>query len=163
MPSSTIRPAVEADVPEIRQMIVDLAAYQKEPDAVKVTEERLAEQLFAKNPAVFAHVAEAPAGSGRRLDGFALWFLTFSTWEGEFGIHLEDLYVRAESRGSGAGKALMKSLAATAVERGFKRVEWSVLKWNAPTIAFYDSIGAVPQSEWEAYRLDGETLEAFSK
>ncbi|WP_425393435.1 N-acetyltransferase family protein [Brevibacterium album] len=142
-------------------MIVDLAVYEKEPDAVRLTEEALHGALFGEHPTVFAHVAEAQADSGFRLGGFALWFLSFSTWEGVNGIHLEDLYVRPEVRGSGKGKALLRTLAALAVEQGWKRVEWQVLKWNTPAIDFYRSLGACPMEEWHTFRLDGGALKAF--
>lgn len=163
MSRPAIRSAVPEDVPEIVQLIVELAVYEKEPDAVKLTEEKLAGDLFAEHPAVFVNVAEAPSGAGRRIDGFALWFLNYSTWEGVHGICLEDLYVREDARGSGAGKALLRSLARTAVDRGYKRVEWSVLKWNEPSIGFYKSLGAFPQEEWDTYRLTGGALENFAR
>ncbi|MFI8597096.1 GNAT family N-acetyltransferase [Rothia koreensis] len=163
MSSPTIRSAVPEDVPEIVQLIVELAVYEKEPDAVKLTEEKLAGDLFADHPAVFVDVAEAPSEAGRRIDGFALWFLNYSTWEGAHGIYLEDLYVREDARGSGAGKALLRSLARTAVDRGYQRVEWSVLKWNEPSIGFYKSLGAFPQEEWDTYRLTGGALENFAR
>lgn len=163
MSSPTIRSAVPEDVPEIVQLIVELAVYEKEPDTVKLTEEKLAGDLFADHPAVFVDVAEAPSEAGRRIDGFALWFLNYSTWEGVHGIYLEDLYVREDARGSGAGKALLRSLARTAVDRGYQRVEWSVLKWNKPSIGFYKSLGAFPQEEWDTYRLTGGPLENFAR
>ncbi|WP_129358251.1 GNAT family N-acetyltransferase [Rothia uropygioeca] len=163
MSSPVIRSAVPEDIAEIRQLIVELAVYEKEPDAVKLTEEKLANDVFAEHPAVFVYVAEAPAGSGHRIDGFALWFLNYSTWEGVHGIYLEDLFVREDSRGSGAGKALLRSLAQTAIDRGYKRVEWCVLKWNEPSIGFYKSLGAFPQDEWDTYRLTGDALEQFAQ
>ena len=146
MTAVVVRPAEPADVEEIHALVVELAIYEKEPaETVKLTADTLREQLFGARPAIFAHVAEAPASSGRRIDGFALWFLNYSTWEGVHGIYLEDLFVRPEARGGGLGKALLQQLARTAVERGYARVEWSVLKWNAPSIAFYRSVGAFPQ------------------
>ena len=101
MTEITIRTAVPDDVHEIVELVHDLAVYEKEPDAVKLTPEVLREQLFGERPAIFAHVAPAPEGSGRRIEGFALWFLNYSTWEGTHGIYLEDLYVRPEARGAG--------------------------------------------------------------
>lgn len=146
MTAVVVRPAEPADVEEIHALVVELAIYEKEPaETVKLTADTLREQLFGARPAIFAHVAEAPASSGRRIDGFALWFLNYSTWEAVHGIYLEDLFVRPEARGGGLGKALLQQLARTAVERGYARVEWSVLKWNAPSIAFYRSVGAFPQ------------------
>ena len=155
---SVIRPATANDVPEILQMIHDLAIYEKEPDAVRNTPEMLTEVLFGEHPRVFAAMAENEAGEVR---GFALWFLNYSTWEGVHGIYLEDLYVRPEARGEGHGKALLQHLAATAVDRGYARVEWSVLDWNEPSINFYKKLGATPMEEWSTFRLTGGALEAF--
>ncbi len=161
MVTSPIRPAVADDAPEILELIQALAGYENEADSVKVTEDRLREQLFGENPAVFAFVAEAEGGTGRRIDGVAIWFLNFSTWEGEHGIYLEDLFVRPERRGSGLGKQLLRTLAATALDRGYRRVEWSVLTWNEPSIQFYESLGAEPMDGWQTYRLDGRALRDF--
>ena len=157
---SVIRPASANDVPAILQMIHDLAIYEKEPDAVRNTPEMLTAALFGANPRVFATMAEDESGE---VQGFALWFLNYSTWEGVHGIYLEDLYVRPESRGHGHGKALLRHLAATAVERGYARVEWSVLDWNEPSIDFYKNLGAAPMDEWSTFRLAGGALEAFGK
>jgi GNAT superfamily N-acetyltransferase len=155
---SAIRPATVEDVPVILQMIHELAVYEKEPDAVRNTPEMLAGVLFGENPRVFAAMAENESGEIR---GFALWFLNYSTWEGVHGIYLEDLYVTPEARGEGHGKALLQHLAATAVERGYARVEWSVLDWNEPSINFYKKLGAFPMEEWSTFRLTGEALESF--
>lgn len=154
----TPRPATPDDVHEIVALIRDLAAYEKEPDAVRLTPERLREQLFGDNPAIFCHVID---GVGSRLDGISLWFLNYSTWEGTHGVYLEDLYVRPEARGTGKGKALLQNLARIAVERGYSRVEWCVLKWNQPSIDFYKSLGAFPMDEWDTYRLTGDALNTF--
>lgn len=151
---SQIRKARQEDVPAILGMVRDLAVYEREPDAVRMTEQQLAEALFGAHPAVFAHVVEDEG----RLQGFALWFRTFSTWEGVHGIHLEDLYVRPEARGAGHGKALLQALARHAVAQGWARVEWSVLNWNEPSIGFYRSLGALPQDEWSVFRLTGDAL-----
>ena len=151
---SQIRQARPEDVPAILGMVRDLAVYEREPDAVRMTEQQLAQALFGEHPAVFAHVAEDQG----RLQGFALWFRTFSTWEGVHGIHLEDLYVRPEARGAGHGRALLQALARHAVAQGWARVEWSVLNWNEPSIGFYRSLGALPQDEWSVFRLTGDAL-----
>lgn len=151
---STIREARPADVPVILQLIHDLAIYEREPDAVRNTVGSLEDALFGERPTIYAHVAEAQG----RVQGFALWFLNYSTWEGVNGIYLEDLYVRPEARGAGYGKALLSNLAKIAVERGYARVEWSVLNWNEPSIRFYESLGARPQSEWSTFRLTGAAL-----
>ena len=161
MTSPVIRPAQPDDVTEIVDLIRDLAIYEKEPDAVQLTPERLHEHLFGDQVAIYAHVIPAADDAPHRIDGFALWFLNFSTWEGEHGIYLEDLYVRPERRGSGLGKALLHHLAATATERGYRRVEWSVLKWNEPSIRFYESLGAVAMNGWDTFRLDGDALQMF--
>ncbi|PNH79376.1 GNAT family N-acetyltransferase [Arthrobacter sp. AFG20] len=155
---SVIRPATPADVPVILQLIHELAVYEKEPDAVRNTPEMLTEVLFGSNPRVYATMAENEAGDVR---GFALWFLNYSTWEGVHGIYLEDLYVTPEARGEGHGKALLQHLAATAVERGYARVEWSVLDWNEPSITFYRKLGAFPMEEWSTFRLTGTALAEF--
>lgn len=149
-----IREARPEDVPAVLEMVRDLAVYEREPDAVRMTEQQLFQALFGEQPAVFAHVAE----DGGRLQGFALWFRTFSTWEGVHGIHLEDLYVRPEARGAGHGTALLRALARHAVAQGWARVEWSVLNWNEPSIGFYRGLGALPQDEWSVFRLTGEAL-----
>ncbi|WP_394940908.1 GNAT family N-acetyltransferase [Psychromicrobium sp. YIM B11713] len=151
----TIRPALPTDVPVILELIHDLAIYEKEPEAVKTTEAMLQATLFAEAPKVFAHVAEDSSG----VQGFALWFLNFSTWEGVHGIYLEDLYVRPTARGGGHGKALLQHLAQIAVQQGYARVEWSVLDWNTPSINFYRSLGAEPMEEWTTFRLTGAALQ----
>lgn len=153
-----IRRAEPADVEEIVELIRALAEYEEEPDAVRLTADRLESQLFCEHPAIFAHVAQAGADTGHRIDGFALWFLNYSTWEGTHGIYLEDLFVRPERRGSGLGRALLAELGATAVHRGYQRVEWCVLKWNEPSIGFYRSLGAFPMDEWDTFRLTGDAL-----
>src|SRR6478736_3817328 len=155
---SVIRPANRQDVPAILRMIHELARYEKEPDAVRNTPEMLERALFGSNPSVFATMAEDSAGE---VQGFALWFLNYSTWEGVHGIYLEDLYVSPDARGEGHGKALLQHLAATAVDRGYARVEWSVLDWNEPSINFYKKLGAAPMEEWSTFRLTGAALTAF--
>lgn len=149
-----VREARESDVETIRQLILELADYERSVGAVKVTADQLARALFGPQPATYALVAEA-AGE---VVGFALYFRNFSTWEGVHGIYLEDLYVRPEHRGTGLGKGLLRSLAQLAVDRGYARFEWWVLDWNQPAIAFYHSLGAVAMDEWTVYRLSGEAL-----
>ncbi|MGP9020103.1 GNAT family N-acetyltransferase [Streptomyces sp. BR1] len=150
-----IRTATPADIPVIHAMVRELAEYEKCLDDAKATEEQLHEALFGEHPAAFAHIAETDDGEPA---GFALWFLNFSTWRGVHGIYLEDLYVRPDRRGGGHGKALLTELARICVERGYGRLEWSVLNWNTPSIAFYESLGARPQDEWTVYRLADEAL-----
>lgn len=153
-----IRSAVPTDVPTILRLIADLAEYEREPEAAKATEAQLHTALFGEHPAVFALIAEDETGSAV---GFALYFLNFSTWNGTHGIYLEDLFVLPEARGGGYGRALLRELARIAIERGYGRVEWSVLDWNEPSIGFYKSLGAVPMDEWTTMRLTGDALHAF--
>jgi GNAT superfamily N-acetyltransferase len=145
-----IRPARPDDVPVIRELIRELAEYERSASSVVATRESLAAALFGPSPAVYCHVAESPDGE---VAGFALWFLNFSTWLGRHGIWLEDLYVRPSHRGLGLGKALLGTLTSLAAERGYGRVEWWVLDWNAPAQAFYRSVGAEPQEDWTGWRL----------
>jgi GNAT superfamily N-acetyltransferase len=151
-----IRPAAPADVPVIHGLIRELAEYEKAPEEAVATEEQLREALFGERPAVYAHMA-VDEGTGEPV-GFAMWFLNFSTWRGVHGIYLEDLYVRPEARGGGHGRALLTELARICVERGYQRLEWSVLDWNEPSIGFYRALGALPQDEWTVFRLTDEAL-----
>ncbi|WP_103537277.1 MULTISPECIES: GNAT family N-acetyltransferase [unclassified Streptomyces] len=155
-----IRTATPEDIPALHALVRELAAYEKALDEVVASEAQLAEALFGDRPAAYAHVATADdnGGDSAEVIGFALWFLNFSTWRGVHGIYLEDLYVRPERRGGGHGKALLAELARICVERGYERLEWSVLDWNAPSIAFYESLGARPQDEWTVYRLTDGAL-----
>ena len=154
-----LRQATAADVPALVVLIEELATYEREPDAVEVDATMLAEALFTEEPVVFATVVE----EGGAVIGMAIHFRNFSTWTGRVGIYLEDLYVRPEHRGRGVGRALRANLARTARERGYGRVDWSVLDWNEPALAFYRSIGARPMSGWTGYRLDGDALAAFAQ
>ncbi|GGD31601.1 GNAT family N-acetyltransferase [Nocardioides daphniae] len=158
MSDPRIRPAVEGDVPAILALVHALAEYEKEPDAVEATEADFRRVLFEDaSPTTFCHVAEVDG----QVVGLAVWFLSFSTWTGKNGIWLEDLFVLPEHRGTGLGKALLRQLAQVCLERGYTRLEWWVLDWNAPSIAFYASLGAVAQDEWTTYRLDTEALKAL--
>jgi GNAT superfamily N-acetyltransferase len=153
-----IRSATEADVPLILQFIRDLAIYEKLEHKVIATEETVRRTLFG-NPR-FAEVVFAEV-DGKEV-GFALFFHNYSTFLGQPGIYLEDLFVKPESRGHGIGKALLAHLAKLAKERGCGRLEWAVLDWNTPSINFYKSIGAVPLSDWIVFRLTGEALEKLA-
>lgn len=155
-----VRAATADDVPALHALICDLATYERARDQVRSTPDQLTAALFGSSPAVFALVAEADGvgEGGSEIVGFALYFLSFSTWEGVHGIHLEDLYVRPDRRGHGWGTSLLSALAAIAVARGYARVEWSVLDWNAPSIAFYRRLGAVALDEWTSFRLTGAAL-----
>ncbi|CAL9599787.1 GNAT family N-acetyltransferase [Streptomyces albus] len=153
-----IRTAVPEDIPVLHTMIRELADYERASHEARATQEQLREALFGPHPAVHAHLAQGDDGEPV---GFAMWFLTFSTWRGVHGIHLEDLYVRPAARGGGHGKALLTELARLCVQRGYARLEWSVLDWNAPAIGFYESLGARPQDEWTVYRLTDDALKAL--
>jgi GNAT superfamily N-acetyltransferase len=150
-----LRPATPADLDTIIELIHGLAEYEREPGAVRLDRDEFARHLFGPRP--FAEVLLAETDTAESA-GFALFFHNFSTWEGKPGIWLEDLFVRPEWRGHGFGKALLARLAGLAVERGCARLEWSVLDWNAPSIAFYKSLGALPMDQWTTFRMDGETL-----
>ena len=153
--SATIRPATPADAALIHAFICELAEYEKLSHDVTASEADIARSLFCENPRVFCDIAEWNGEAA----GFALWFYNFSTFRGAHGIYLEDLFVRPHFRGHGLGKALLKNLAQRAVREGCARVEWAVLDWNAPSIAFYRSLGAMPMDEWTVFRLTGEALE----
>ena len=154
----TVRPATQADVPLILDLIRDLAEYEESSDQVVATTESLHRYLFGdgygRGPVVDCLIGEIEGVP----QGFALFFSNFSTWVGWPGLYLEDLFVRPTARGLGLGKALLAAVARTGVERGCKRLDWSVLKWNEPAIGFYQSLGAEPLSQWTVYRLTGEAL-----
>ena len=154
----TIRPATVDDVPLIAQLIRELAEYERLADAAVATEDGLREQLFGERPAAEVLIAEA---DGEPV-GFALFFHTFSTFLGKRGLYLEDLFVRPDFRGLGLGKHLMAALARIAVRRDCGRFEWSVLDWNAPSIAFYRKLGATGMDEWTVQRLEGDALHALA-
>jgi GNAT superfamily N-acetyltransferase len=154
----TLRSATIDDVPQVLAFIRALAAYERLLHAVVATEDGLRLALFGPRPyaeVVLAEDAGVPIG-------FALFFHTFSTFLGQPGLHLEDLFVIPEARGRGVGRALLGHLARLAVERGCGRVEWAVLDWNAPAIRFYESLAAKPNTEWTIYRLTGDPLAALA-
>lgn len=153
-----IRPAVPGDEAAILGMVIALAVYEREPDAVKATEESLRATLFGDNPQVFAHIAEldgAPVG-------LALWFLTYSTWTGAPSLYLEDLFVAEAARGTGTGRALLTALAREAKALGCARMDWAVLDWNEKARAFYTHIGAHHSKGWEPWRIEGDALERLA-
>ena len=157
-PLLSIRPATADDVPLIRQLIAELAEYERLADAAVATDDGLREQLFSAQPAAEVLIGEVDGEAA----GFALFFHNFSTFLGKRGLYLEDLFVRPPHRGSGLGKHLMAALARIAVQRDCGRFEWSVLDWNAPAIGFYRRIGAVGMHEWTVQRLEGEALHALA-
>ncbi|CAG9419261.1 GNAT family N-acetyltransferase [Providencia alcalifaciens] len=153
-----IRTATREDAPLILEMIIELAVYEKARHEVKASVTDIESSLFApdsKTEALLCYVDGKPAG-------YAVFFTSYSTWLGNNGIYLEDLYVSPEYRGAGAGKKLLKHIAKLAFERQCQRLEWSVLDWNQPAIDFYQSIGAQPQDEWVRYRMDAETIAKFA-
>lgn len=149
-----VRAITPSDIPQIYQFICDLAVYEKAVDEVRCDKKSLRESLFHENPVAFGLIVEQDL----KAVGFAIYFYSYSTWEGAKGLYLEDLYVDPSQRGKGAGKLLMQSLAKIAIEQDCKRFEWSVLDWNRPSIQFYQSIGAKAQDEWIKYRLQDECL-----
>ena len=158
MPTITLRSATRTDVPQILSFIRELAEYEKLAHEAVATEAGMSEQLFGTRPAaevVMAEVDGQPAG-------FALFFQNFSTFLGQPGLYLEDLFVRPQYRGLGLGRRLMVHLARLAVERGYGRFEWSVLDWNEPAIRFYRSLGAQGQDEWTVQRVSGDALRALA-
>jgi GNAT superfamily N-acetyltransferase len=157
MTDSRIRRVRESDVDAVVGLVHELAEFEKEPEDCHLTVEQLHKALFGEAPALFGHVAEVDGV----VVGCALWFLNFSTWRGVHGLYLEDLYVRADQRGSGLGKALLATLAEECVRRELGRFEWSVLDWN-PATEFYRAMGAVAMDEWTVYRLTGEPLKALA-
>jgi GNAT superfamily N-acetyltransferase len=160
MPDSlTIRPAAAHELPLVLQFIRELAAYERLEHEVEATTADLAAALCGPRPyaeVVFACLDGIPVG-------FALFFHTFSTFVGKPGIYLEDLFVRPEARGRGIGRHLLAWLARTTLERGCARLDWQVLDWNAPSIAFYRSVGAEAQDEWTTMRVSGAALERLAR
>jgi GNAT superfamily N-acetyltransferase len=149
-----IRAAERADVAQIFAFIVELAEYERARERVVGTEQLLTEALFGDDPVAEAVIAELD----ERPVGFALYFRTFSTWLCRSGLWLEDLYVSAEQRRGGVGRALLGHVARVAMERGYGRVEWSALEWNTPALEFYRGLGARRLEEWHLHRLEGDAL-----
>ena len=154
-----IRTATEADVPLILEFIKALAEYERLADRVVATEEIVRRTLFGQPRFAEVLIGEVDGDPA----GFALFFHNYSTFLGQPGIYLEDLFVKPHYRGRGYGKALLERLATIARERNCGRVEWAVLNWNKPAIDFYESLGAKPMNEWTVYRLTGKALEEFGR
>jgi GNAT superfamily N-acetyltransferase len=146
-------------VPLVHSLICELADYEKLSHDVEATEAMIAEALFSDSPRLFCEIAEWNG----EVAGFAVWFLNCSTFAGRFGIYIEDLFVRPRFRRNGIGKALLAHLAKTCVENGWARLQWAVLDWNEPSIAFYKSLGAVMMDEWTLCRVTGPALHALAK
>ncbi len=157
--SITIRAALKSDTDTILHFIKELAIYEKAEHEAKATPAHIHSTLFTESPKAHALICEQ---DGIAI-GFAVYFYSYSTWQGQYGLYLEDLYVSPEFRGQSAGKKLLIHLAGVAVENNCGRFEWSVLDWNQPAIDFYESLNAKPQGEWIRYRLDGEALTALAK
>jgi len=154
----TVRPIRPDDVPAVVGLVRELAEYEKALHEVRLSEEQLTDCLFGDSPALFGHVAEDDGA----VVGVALWFLNFSTWRGTHGIYLEDLFVQPQHRGKGLGRELLRTLAAVCAERGYSRLEWSVLDWNTPSIDFYEAAGALPMDGWTVFRLTDDALTDFA-
>jgi GNAT superfamily N-acetyltransferase len=157
--SILIRPAVKGDARLVLTYIQKLADYEKLAHLVDATEAHIDEGLFGANPRAYCDLAfwdGEPAG-------FALWFYNYSTFRGKAGIYLEDLFVDEAMRGRGIGKALFRHLARRCEAEGLLRLQWWVLNWNEPSIAFYKSMGAMPQEDWTVYRLSDEALARLAK
>ncbi len=152
--SVNVRVASPADTPLILDFIRKLAEYERLLHEVECSEADIRRDLFGENPRAFCDIAEVDS----RPVGFALWFYSYSTFRGRAGIYLEDLFVEPGARGEGAGKALLRRLAQRCVEADLGRLEWAVLDWNAPSIAFYDSLRAMKKEGWTVRRLYGEAL-----
>lgn len=146
------------DEAAILALIVALAVYEREPDAVRATEESLRQTLFGKGAEVFAHVAEIDG----RVEGVALWFRTYSTWTGRPSLYLEDLFVSEAARGLGTGLALFRALAREAKAQGCARIDWAVLDWNETAKAFYRHLGAHRSAGWEPWRIEGAALDRLA-
>lgn len=155
MSTPTVRAAGPGDVPVIVRLVHELADYEKAADECGLTDAQLRAALFGPDPSAGALVAVTGSGA---VVGCAIWFRTFSTWEGVAGMHLEDLYVSPPHRGDGHGFRLLAALAAECARRGWARLEWNVLDWNTPAIGFYRAIGAGPNEGWTTYRLTGGPL-----
>jgi len=153
-----IRPATPADTGLVFDFIRQLAVYEREPNAVKMTLPQLHEALFGDPQLAEALIVETESGP----QGFALWSQTFSTWTGRPRLYLEDIFVAPEARGLGIGRAIFKHLAALCVARGIQRFTWSVLNWNEPAISFYKSLGAKPETEWTIYGLTQDAITALA-
>lgn len=155
----TIRPATIGDTDTILRFVRDLAIYEHAEDQVLSTPAHVHRTMFSEGATAHGLICEK---DGQAV-GFAVYFFNYSTWQGRNGLYLEDLYVDPAHRGSGAGKALLRRLARIAIDKDCGRFEWSVLDWNTPSIQFYDSLGAQPQSEWIRYRMTGDALAALAE
>ncbi|MER2299511.1 MAG: GNAT family N-acetyltransferase [Pseudomonas sp.] len=157
--SLSIRPAVRNDAAQILAYITELAEYERARHEVVATVADIERTLFDERSNVHSLICER---DGQAI-GFAVYFYSYSTWQGRNGIYLEDLYITPQQRGGGAGREVLRHIAREAVAKGCGRFEWSVLDWNTPALEFYQSLGAEPQAEWVRYRLAGDKLLAFAQ
>jgi GNAT superfamily N-acetyltransferase len=155
--SVEIRAARRGDEDTIVELVTELAAYERLTHAAEATAVQIAAALFTGNPRVFCEIAECDGN----VAGFAMWFYSFSTFRGKHGLFLEDLFVRPQFRGRGIGKALLAHLARRCIKENLRRLEWMVLDWNEPAIAFYRSRGARLMNDWTLCRVDGAELRAL--
>ena len=158
-PDFTLRNALATDIPDVLRLVRGLAEYEKLLHHVVMTEADLRTALFGPQPRAYAVLADA----GGAAVGLALWYYTFSTFRGRSDIFLEDLFVEPEHRGKGIGLALLRHLAQRAIAENCRRIEWRVLNWNAPSIAFYESLGARTMQDWHVRQLGGDALAALAK
>jgi GNAT superfamily N-acetyltransferase len=152
--TTVIRRAKPGDAAEITTMIYELATFERAVEHCTVTESQMHTALFGSNPTAYAHVAEVDG----QIAAGAVWYLSFSTWDGQAGIYLEDLFVRPAFRRRGLARALMRELASECVANDYTRLTWAVLDWNVDAIALYDEVGGKPLSEWISYRVSGPAL-----
>jgi GNAT superfamily N-acetyltransferase len=152
--SEIIRRATPGDAAAITDMIHELAEFEHAADQCTVTEKQISTALFGYSPTAYGHVAEVDG----EVAAMAVWFVSFSTWDGVAGIYLEDLFVRSRFRRRGLARGLLAALAGECVDNGYTRLAWAVLNWNGDAIALYDGIGGQPQREWTTYRLSGPPL-----
>ncbi|WP_432513679.1 GNAT family N-acetyltransferase [Kineococcus sp. SYSU DK001] len=159
-PTATLRAATAADAPVIAELVRELAEYEREPQAATARAEDFARAL-GPGTGIGCVLAEVAGDDGVEVAGMALWYTTFSTWQGRQGMWLEDLYVRPAHRRAGIGSAFFAELGRICAQRGFGRLEFSVLDWNTPAHAFYRALGAAPQEGWTVWRVDGDRLAAL--
>jgi GNAT superfamily N-acetyltransferase len=152
--SENIRRATPGDAAAITGMIYELAEFEHAADQCTVTETQISTALFGNSPTAYGHVAEVDG----EIAAMAVWFVSFSTWDGVAGIYLEDLFVQTRFRRRGLARGLLAALADECVDNGYTRLSWAVLNWNTDAIALYDGIGGQPQREWTTYRLSGPPL-----
>ena len=154
-----IRSALPHEAALIQELVYELAVFEKAPESAQASIADIEAAFFGSHPAVFCDFVEDDSGT---VQGFAIWFLNYSTWTGTHGIYLEDLFIRPTARGNGYGKALLRHLAAICVVRGYHRLQWWVLDWNRDAVEFYKGLGAIFMDEWTIMRMEGEALKELS-